>query len=129
MRWRHGFFVITVTILSFVFCMSSHAENNRTHYYRGLDLYHAGAYEGAINAFNSQLRKTPNNAPVIRWLGLAKRRFNQETRWMDTKPQSFRRSRQSQNFVKTTDHFEEGIAYYMAKYYTAARTSFKRYLV
>lgn len=57
-----------------VFASPALAQTSKADYYRGLDLYHAGDYEGARKAFETQLEKTPDDASVKQWLGLARER-------------------------------------------------------
>ena len=111
---------------------------DKNDYYSGLDLYHAGDYEGAAKAFRSQLNKTPSDEAVKKWLGLAEKRVSE---LKDVAPAAAQAPRPAPAAAEpyqeeptpaasgnAQDGYERGIALYLSGDYKASLASFNGYL-
>jgi DNA repair exonuclease SbcCD ATPase subunit len=71
--------ILTLNLLfAFIAASPCFAKDSKSDFYRGLELYHSGDYNGATKAFRMQIDKTPADASVQRWLKLSERRSTKE---------------------------------------------------
>ena len=59
-----------ILLCCFGLSLTAFSQSDKSDYYRGLDLYHKGDYASAIQAFELQLKKTPDDASVHQCLSL-----------------------------------------------------------
>jgi len=121
---------ITLTLLLFVplFCGSALAEESKSSFYKGLDLYHAGNYKGAVEEFELQLSETPDDTSIKRWLTLAGRRADEPQKGQTIQLAKAITPHAGTIPSELKDRYERGIDLFLSKEYEAARQSFKRFL-
>lgn len=146
-------FVLSSVAFALFFSASPLHAVDKSDYYRGLDLYHSGDYKGAVEAFEAQLEKTPDDDTVKKWAGLARdevKAVEKESKAAapqagqpkplssapaplasKTKPAaaSYASAPAAKPSGSAKDDYERGIAQYLEGNYPSAYESFKRYLV
>lgn len=102
------------------------AQQGKTDYYRGLDLYHQRDYEGARKAFQEHLKHVPDDPAAKRWLEKALREIAKET-GRPIEAESFGEVAAPAGRSPSND-YERGIAFYRGGEYAQAIQSFRSHL-
>jgi len=134
----HGMKSKLLALFCAALILSPHAfaADDRTDYYRGLELYHSGNFEAAVNAFGSQIQKTPDDISVKKWLDLSQKRLAQDApvapnadRFAsDANPAAPRADLEPTPSSAGGNLYEKGISLYLNGNYTDSLAAFHTFL-
>lgn len=123
------FYVLIPVIVSLFFSIPAYAASSKADYYRGLDLYHQRDYQGSVRAFETHLKKVPDDPAAKKWLKKAIEEASRTGEVVEVKqPANLLGAELPSKSEKPSDDYEQGIALYRSGDYDAAMRSFQTYL-